>query len=336
MTAKTRYKPPLFIWAWLDTALKKEWEKFASCPVMPDLVPGHELAQGWAYVVAGYSLIEQSLKAILHVRGREPAKTHSLSVLFADVPGADQSVLGEYYDDFRHTFPGLGSFPLKTIDEFLVNLDGTKNSGGQHVGSFDWRYFLIEEGSGGSMPIVSINVMHEIVYGCVQVVRSAESEDASVASGTYSWRLRWTRARLYDDWLMVRMNSAGWGQEGDRLEKLWGPDYRDRYDYLLFKGGGIKSFFAPLPKPESIDLEIADKRGEIASFDVEKGVQEYWNDRQPAREGHGIEIGPRDVLGDGQQERGDRVVGEESTATERTSRCLMEATSRRRRWNGLR
>ena len=273
MTVKITHKPPLFIWAWLDTALKKEWEKFASCPVTPDLAPGHELAQGWAYVVAGYSLIEQSLKAILHVRGRKPRKTHSLSVLFADLPAEDQAVLGAYYDDFRHTFEGMGSFPLKTIDEFLVNLDGTKNSRGQHVGSFDWRYFLTEEGSGGSMPIVSINVMHEIVYGCVQVVRSAEKDHEGAGRATYSWRLRWTRSRAYDDWLMVRINSPGWGQEGDRLEKLWGPDYRDRYDYLVFEGGGIKTFFAPLPKLESTDLEVVDKRDEIASFDAGEGFR---------------------------------------------------------------
>ena len=58
------YKEPLYVWAWLNTALKKEWQKYAATPVTPDMLPGHELAQAWGYVVAGYSLVEQGLKAV--------------------------------------------------------------------------------------------------------------------------------------------------------------------------------------------------------------------------------------------------------------------------------
>ena len=94
------------------------------------MVPGHEAAQGWGYVVAGYFLIEQGLKVVLHVRGVEPPKMHAMAVLFAELPEEDQDVLRAYYDDFRHTFPGMSSFPLATLDEFLVNLDGTRDSPG--------------------------------------------------------------------------------------------------------------------------------------------------------------------------------------------------------------
>ena len=45
------FKDPLRMIAWLDTALKKEKEKYKKCPVIPDLVPGHEVAQAWGYVV---------------------------------------------------------------------------------------------------------------------------------------------------------------------------------------------------------------------------------------------------------------------------------------------
>ena len=48
-------------------------------------------------------------------------------------------MLREYYNDFRGTIPGMSSFPLETLDEFLVNLDGGRNSWGHYVGSFDWR-----------------------------------------------------------------------------------------------------------------------------------------------------------------------------------------------------
>ena len=273
MTEKIAYKEPLYVWYWLNTALKKEWEKYGTTPVTPDMVPDHELAQAWGYVVAGYFLIEQGFKAVLHLRGVQPPRTHALSVLFAELLAEDQEVLRVYYDDFRHTFPGMNSFPLATLDEYLANLDGAKNSRGQYLGSFDWRYLPTEKGSSSSIPLVSINVMHEIVFGCVQLVRSIDKGDEKADKATYSWRLRWRRLRLQQDWLTVRMNSPEWGQEGDRLEILSGPAYGDRYDYLVFESNRIRSFFALLPDAEDTRLPIRDKRGELASFDPEEGFR---------------------------------------------------------------
>lgn len=273
MTNKITYKKPLDVYAWLDTALKKEWQKLAATPVTPDMVPGHELAQAWGYVVAGYFLIEQGLKGILHVRGVEPPKTHALSVLFEALRPEDQEVLREYYNDFRSTFPGMSSFPLATLDEFLVNLDGGRNSRGHYIGSFDWRYFLTEEGSGAPIPRVSINAMHEIVYACIQLLISIGQGKDNSRGSTYSWRLQSERSNRYRDWLMVRMNSAGWGQEGDRLEILWGPGSDDRYDYLVFEGELIRSFFARLPNEEETGLSVVDKRGEVAAFDEDEGFR---------------------------------------------------------------
>ena len=273
MTDKIAYKDPLNVRAWLDTALKKEWKKYATTPVTPDMVPGHELAQAWGYVVAGYFLIEQGLKGVLYVRGIEPPKTHALSVLFAELSAKDQDVLRAYYDDFHHMFPGMRSFPLATLDEFLANLDGVQNSRGHYIGSFEWRYFLTEEGSGASMPLVSINIMHEVVYGCVQLVGSIDKGADKSAGNTYSWRLRSRRLPLQQDWLTVRMNSQRWGQEGDRIEILWGPGYGNRYDYLVFEGGQIRSFFAPLPNKEQTGLSVVDKRSELESFDADEGFR---------------------------------------------------------------
>lgn len=273
MTAKVAYKDPLYLLAWLEAALKKEWQKYAATPVTPDLIAGHEAAQAWGYVVAGYFLIEQGLKALLYVRGTEPPMIHALSVLFAELPSEDQDALRAYYDDFRHTFPGMTAFPLATLDEFLVNLDGERNTRGHYAGSFDWRYFPTEEGVGASMPRVSINVMHEVAYGCVAIVESIHKGSDEARRATYSWRLRWSRRDRYRDWLTVRMNSPGWGQEGDRLEILWGPGYGDRYDYLVFKGDLIRSFFAPLPNADETELPVVDKRSELESFDPEDGFR---------------------------------------------------------------
>ena len=270
---KAAYKEPIYLWAWLETALKHEWEKYAATPVKPDMVPGHEVAQAWGFVVAGYSLLEQGLKAVLHMRGKQPERTHALSVLFAELPHEDQDVLRAYYDDFRGTFPGMRSFPPPTLDDFLVNLDGASNPRGQFIGSFDWRYFLTEKGSGAPMPLVSINVMHEVTYGCVQLVMSIDKNDGKARSSTHSWRLRWQRSGRYQDWLTVRMNSADWGQEGNRIEIVWGPGYGDRYDYFVFEDGRIRSFFAPLPDTAESELPIIDKRRDVELFDSEEGFR---------------------------------------------------------------
>ena len=271
MTEKITYKEPNFVWIWLKTALEKEWRKYKANPVSRDYAKDHETAQAWGYVVAGYFLIEQGLKSVLHLRGENPERTHALSVLFTGLPEDDQDVLREYYGDFLHTFPGMSAFPLKTLDDFLANLDGEKVGKDKYVGSFDWRYFLTEEGTGTSMPIVSINVMHEIVYGCVHLILFMGDKNKKPLKHTYSWRLQWKRKRRYEDWLMVRMNSRGWGKDGDRIEILWGPDYKDRHDYLVFKEGEIHSFFSKLPDTDQVDFVVCDKREEIELFDRNEG-----------------------------------------------------------------
>ena len=119
MTDKIRYRKPSDVRIWLDTALKKEREKYKNMPVKRDMIPNHELARAWGYVVAGYFLIEQGLKAVLYVRNNEPPKTHVLSCLFTKLSEEDRNVLREYYHDFRHACPGMSSFPSERFDEFL-------------------------------------------------------------------------------------------------------------------------------------------------------------------------------------------------------------------------
>ena len=123
------YKDPLWITTWLDTALGKEKEKHEKCPVVPDMVPSHDAAQGWGYVVVGYFLVEESFKALLHIRGKEFARKHSLSSLFNLFDQADKEIMREYYADYQATIGGIrGAFPFKSLDDFLVSLDGDKTA----------------------------------------------------------------------------------------------------------------------------------------------------------------------------------------------------------------
>ena len=270
---KTIYKKATEIRMWLGTALQKERQKYQAAPVLKDMMPQHTVAQGWGYVVLGYSLIEQGLKAVLHMRdmrGSVPPKTHDLSRLFAEFCAKDQEVLRAYYDDFRCAAPDMSAFPPATLDDFLKNLDGRRNDQGRHVGSVDWRYFLTEVVSCMEMPIASIDFMHEVVEGCVWLIESINKGDNNAEGGTYSRRLRRRRARRQNSWLALRRR---WWKEGDRIELWWGPDYAGRCDYLVVMGERGRSFFRPLPNAEDIGLDIIDKRREFDSFDSQQGLR---------------------------------------------------------------
>ena len=273
MTDKTiAYKDSLWIIAWLETALEKEQEKYKKCPVNSDLVPGHEAAQGWGYVIAGYSLLEQSFKALLHVRDKTVLTKHSLLPLFNLLDGRDKEILREYYVDYRTNVGGkIGIFPFETLDDFLKNLDGDQDNRGNHIGSFDWRYFPIEEKQSQEMPVVSVDYLHEIVSGCIRIIECVVNGRYEPSQYTYSRRMRCKRQVKYRQWLTVRMNSDGWDELGDRLEILWGPDPLGCYDMYLFQGKEAKFYFSD--NPEQFALPVVDKTEEIKNFNVEEGFR---------------------------------------------------------------
>ena len=264
------FKDEKYALHWLETALDMEKEKYATYPVKNDLVPGQVNAQAWGYVVAGYFLLEQSLKLLLHVRSNPPRMTHTLSAdLFEKLPEDDKNVLREYYCDFRSAFENPKPFPFLELDDFLINLDGGKDDKGKHVGSFDWRYFPIEEAQGGTMPTVSIEFLHEVIYAALRIIEHGVFGNFEPSRHTYSRRRYFERQKKYRNWLTVRMNSEGWNDLGDRLELVWGPDYRNRYDYFIFKGSQSAGFFTEIPDDHR--LPVKDMRNEADAFDVDKG-----------------------------------------------------------------
>lgn len=274
------FKDPLSITRWLKAAMNMEKEKYEKCPVKPDLVHGYEVAQVWGYVVNGYFLVEESFKAILLVRKKKVPIVHSLSTLFDLFNQEDKDTLREYYADYRGAIGGNGgAYPFKTLDDFLKNLDGDQNNRGDHIGSFDWRYFLIEEKRSQQMPVVSVDYLHELVYGCIRIIEYVKNGITEPDTCTHSWRMRWKREIKYRHWLLVRANSDEWNDLDDRLEILWGPDYRGRYDLYLFRGKQIIDYFSEIP--DDFELPIEDKTKEIANFDVEEGFRSIGKTRIP-------------------------------------------------------
>ncbi len=283
MTNQTiKFKDSQYVVTWLDAALDKEKEKYDKCPVGRDMMPGFEAAQVWGYVVAGYFLVEESFKALLYLRGKQVPTKHSLTMLFDLFDADDKELLREYYSDYRATIGDDNNrFPLNTLDEFLKNLDGDQNKKGtDHIGSFDWRYFLIEERRSKKMPFISVEFLHEITYGTIRMVEYAHNGNFEPSQYTHSWRMRRERKEKFDDWLMVQANSDRWKELDGSLVILWGPDYRKRCDMLQFQGNANPlGYFTEIPKNYS--LPIVDKRKELENFDVDEelnkiGVTRYF------------------------------------------------------------
>ena len=261
------FKDPSWIFLWLDTALNKEKEKYKKCPVLPDAHGGYEAVQGWGYVVLGYFIVEEALKALLYFRKKDVPQVHGLSTLFDLLVQDDKSVLREYYDDYMATIGGrLGRFTFRCIGDFLVNLDGDKNGRGNYIGSFDWRYFLIEKMRSEKMPFVSVDYLHEVAYGAIRIVDWIVHKTSPPSQHTHSWRLYCKREEKYSQWYDVRMGSDGWDELGDRVESLWGPDYLGRYDLYIFEGNTIKPTFSELPT--DLKLRILDKRKELEDYSM--------------------------------------------------------------------
>lgn len=270
---KIQFKDPQEIIIWLDAALKAEREKYKQCPVLPDVIPGYEAAQAWGYVVSGYFLIEESFKAFLYIRNIGVTRKHSLTMLFNLFKPDDKDILRDYYSDYRATIGDhRANFQFTTLDDFLKNLDGDPNrTGTDHIGSFDWRYFLIEEAKSQNMPFISIDYLHEVAYGCNKIAEHLQYGNLNPREYTHSWHMYRERQLKNRAWLEVRLNSDGWRELPDRWEILWGPDYRGRYDLLLFEGDVGKYFFSKLP--ENATLQIFDKRDELEKYDVKEGYE---------------------------------------------------------------
>ena len=119
------------------------------------------------------------------------------------------------------------------------------------------------------MPVVSAEFLHEIVYGVAHILEYKVYGQHEPTTHTVSWRMFFERKMKYQDWLLVRMNSDGWDELGNRLEILWGPDRQGRYDYFIFRTEGTSSYhFSVIPDDHGLPVE--DKRPEVDAFEVEK------------------------------------------------------------------
>ena len=270
---KIDFKESVLSWVWIITALEKEEEKYNKCPIKPDMIPDHVTAQAWGYAVTGYSLLEQALKVLLNLNGEPTDKNHYLFPLFNSLSDDDKDILREYYRDFKLSSESGSSFTFSELDDFIANLDGNKKGKDRkgedrYVGSFDWRYFLIEEIHGRRLPILGVQFLHEIIRGITNIIQykyNNESDTHAPLDCTYSMRKHIERYAKYINWLTERMMSEEWVNLGDRLEIFWGPDRQGRYDYIVIREHE-KTGLCFSVIPEGHGLPVVNKISEVAAL----------------------------------------------------------------------
>lgn len=247
-------------------------------------------AQSWGYIFTGYRLLECALKFLILVR-KENANPHGhlLKNLYGNdaINGEDRDVLESYYVDYCRGKIGGFPFGFFSLEDFLDNLD---------KGYSDWAYFLIENSKEGVSPRLSIDVLHEVIRGCLSL--SGRSGPGKEFGGhpTYSWKLyrnRWAREGLLRTWLMVRLElrdhafvfdgtdvegisvSGNYGDSGyhvgNRVEVLMGPDHALRYDFAVYLNGEVFSEFDFYPRTVG-GMPVRDLRKNVESFDFKAGL----------------------------------------------------------------
>ena len=141
--------------------------------------------------MAGYFLAEISFKALLYIRRKveyKERREHPIAPLFNLFTQNDKTILREYYSDYQANIGGkIGRFPIKTLDDFLRKLDGDNNRG-----ALEWRYYLIEKPQ-SDLPLVSVDYLHEIIFGCNRIIQHSEFKTSEPSEWTYSRRTRTRR-----------------------------------------------------------------------------------------------------------------------------------------------
>ncbi len=185
-------------WIKIDRACAITRDLVAKNPLTPDYSPDYMAVQGWPFVVALYSGVEQALKVLLLAQPnpqfaladlkKEPYR-HNLVTLFAALPSDDRDHIEwhfrEHWSLYEYNTHGQ---VIHTAEDFIVHI----NSGGKQGGSVSWRYVLVEETM--DIPAMNLWTMCEIWHAvCCRVKTKAleRQGDCSRLSRILASNFRW-------------------------------------------------------------------------------------------------------------------------------------------------
>ena len=185
-------------WFKLDRACAITRDLVAKNPLTPDYSPDYMAVQGWPFVVALYSGVEQALKMLLLSQPspqftladlkKEPYR-HNLATLFAELPSDDREHIEWHFREHWSLYEyNTHRQVIHTAEDFIAHI----NSGGKQGGSVSWRYVLVEETM--EIPAMSLWTMCEIWRAvCCRVKTKAldRQGDCSRLSRMLASEFRW-------------------------------------------------------------------------------------------------------------------------------------------------
>ena len=185
-------------WFKLDKACAITRDLVAKNPLTPDYSPDYMVVQGWPFVIALYSGVEQALKMLLVAQPnpqftlddlRKPPIRHDLEKLYAALPADDRGHIELHFREHwsLYDFNTHGQV-ICTAEDFIAHINGDGKPGG----SVSWRYVLVEETM--EIPATSLWTMCEIWRAvCCRVKTKAldRQGDCSRLSRMLAFKFRW-------------------------------------------------------------------------------------------------------------------------------------------------
>lgn len=179
----------------LDRGCEITRDLVAKNPLTPDYSSDYMVVQGWPFVVALYSGVEQALKMLLLAQPdacltldelRKQPFRHDLKRLFAALPPDDRDHIELHFREHwsLHEYDTQGQV-IRTAEDFIAHI----NSGGKQGGAVSWRYALLDETV--TLPPTSLWTMCEIWRAtCCRVKTKAlyKQDDCSRQSRMLSFK----------------------------------------------------------------------------------------------------------------------------------------------------
>ena len=168
--SSARYDPEMTVsavsWFKLDRACEITRDLVAKNPLTPDYSSDYMVVQGWPFVVALYSGVEQALKMLLLAQPdtcfsldelRKQPYGHDLERLFAALPPDDREHIELHFREHwsLYDYDTQGQI-ICTAEDFITHI----NRGGKQGGAVSWRYVLVDDSV--TIPPMSLWTMCEI------------------------------------------------------------------------------------------------------------------------------------------------------------------------------
>ncbi len=167
-TTATKHSP-LMILKGLDSAQQKIADWLRERPIQDELWSDQVVLNAWSFVTIEYSLLEQSLKALILIRDKTydqkemRADSHSLNAVFCRLDAKNTNAADRIRKGYR-AYQSLHHYvEYATLDNFLAEIDNDYAK---------WRYFLLQGWINGPPAKTSAEAMLEVSQQAIEALET--------------------------------------------------------------------------------------------------------------------------------------------------------------------